>query len=76
METIYTKVDEGTIKKTVTETIETWPYFTEYERLKSDLIEIEKEPDEIIMPNVNKMSLISALNSRIAELESIYNQIQ
>lgn len=67
------RIDDETIQKTTVETIVTEPCHEEYQRLLLEIEELEKQPDEIIVPNTAKTIALQGMMERKCELQILHN---
>lgn len=67
------RIDDETIQKTTVGTIVTEPCHEEYQRLLLEIEELEKQPDEIIVPNTAKTIALQGMMERKCELQILHN---
>jgi hypothetical protein len=70
METIK-RINEDLIRKTTTVDIDLKPLKEELIKINKQLVYLEKEPDEIMMPNDSKFFMIEVLKRRKEEINNL-----
>lgn len=66
-------INEDLIRKTVVTEIDLKPLREELANIEREIAELEKQPDEIMMPNMHKHSGISNLINRKEEIYKLLN---
>jgi hypothetical protein len=65
---------KGTITKVTTEMIYLQPLKDELIEIEKQLVDLEKEPDEVLVPNDEKFLRISQFKDRIFDINKILNE--